>query len=167
MTKKYNDDNYYYIVNNILDNDKFKKLDNYAHHGITRLEHCKRVSYYSYKVAKLLKLDYKQTARAALLHDFFYNDEVSRVKSYFNHAGLAVNNAKEEFALTEKEEDIIATHMFPVNINKVPKYMESWIVSGVDKVSCVYESLLSLSKLCKFKLRHAMVLSIFLLGRFM
>ena len=40
--------------------------------------------------------------------------------------------------ITEKEKDIISTHMFPVCPTRVPKYAESWLVDIVDDV--VYET---------------------------
>ena len=49
------------------------------------------------------------------------------------HPKEAVNNSLEYFDLTDKEIDIIRTHMFPIDI-KLPKYAESWLVSTVDKV---------------------------------
>ena len=163
-------ESYYNVVNDIIYDNNFIKLDNDKHHGISRLEHSQRVSYYSYKITKFLRLNYKDTARGALLQDFYLNEDLTEKQlkiSAFVHAKKALENSDKYFYLSELEKDIIYKHMFPLNITRIPKYMESWIVSGVDKVSCVYESLLSLSKLCKFKLRHAMVLSIFLLGRFM
>ena len=39
----------------------------------------------------------------------------------------------------DMEKDIIITHMFPTLPHKIPKYLESWIVSTVDKVIAVYE----------------------------
>ncbi len=167
MLKKYADKDYYYIVNNILNNNEFRKIDNCSHHGISRLEHCVRVSYYSYLITKYLGLDYEKTARAALLHDFFIGDNSSKLKSFFNHSKIALENSDNLFILSDKERDIINTHMFPVNINKIPKYMESWVVSFVDKASCIYEGSLTVSRCFKFKLQNAMVISIFLIGRFL
>jgi len=166
MIKKYNDDNYYNMVNNILDTQEFLKIDNCIHHGISRLEHSLRVSYYSYKIAKFLRLDYKVTARAGLLHDFFTNEDQSRFKSYFNHSKIALENANKLFILSDKEKDIIKTHMFPANIGRIPKYLESWIVGVVDKVSCIYEISLSYSRLFRFKLQNALVIVLFLSRRF-
>jgi len=53
-------------------------------------------------------------------------------------------------SLTKKEEDMIRSHMFPINPS-VPKYAESWIVSTVDKVVAVEE----LSLKFKFKIKYA------------
>ena len=73
--KEYNNNEFYDIINPILQNEEFLKLKEITHHGITRFDHSMRVAYFSYKVTKLLRLDYQETAVAALLHDFF-TDEV-------------------------------------------------------------------------------------------
>ena len=67
-------DDYTILVEDILENEEFNKLDTIEHHGTSRLKHSKRVSYYSYKVCKSLHLDYIAAARAGLLHDFFFSD---------------------------------------------------------------------------------------------
>ena len=59
--KEFND-----IISHISNNKDFLKLKRIKHHGITRYEHSLRVAYYSYKVTKLLHLDYKDTTEAAL-----------------------------------------------------------------------------------------------------
>ena len=62
------------IVSDIINNEEFLKLKFYRHHDNTRLDHCLKVSYNAYKLAKKFNLDYKAAARAGLLHDFFYGD---------------------------------------------------------------------------------------------
>ena len=133
------------------------------HHNTTRLDHLLKVSYVSYKITKILKLDYKETAIGGLLHDF-YNEEIDScggVKDKLlmfttKHPNEAVENAKRNFKLTEKEINIIKTHMFPVDY-KIPKYVESWIVSIVDKV-------LSTSEFSrKFYYRLSYMLNLYLL----
>ena len=76
MTKYNNDQEYLLIIDNIMKNEEFKKMDNIKHHNTTRLDHSLKVSYYSYKIAKSLKLDYKDVARGGLLHDF-YTEKIS------------------------------------------------------------------------------------------
>ena len=130
------------IVSDILDNDKFLKLENYKHHGINRLEHSIRVSYYSYLVAKKLRLNYEETARGGLLHDFFINEDIEPKKQKLSivfHPYSSLENACSNFNLSDLEKDIIINHMFPTLPHKVPKYMESWLVSCVDKGVAVYE----------------------------
>ena len=134
------DEEYKKIVAPIMSNEEFKnKMNSIKHHDSTRLNHMLKVSYKSYKIAKMLKLDYADVARAGLLHDYYlesvYDQETIKDKVALytvNHPKEAVDNARKTFGINEKEEDIIRTHMFPVDI-KVPKYAESWIVSFVDK----------------------------------
>lgn len=124
------------IVNHILSSDEFNKIKKIEHHGVTRFDHSLKVSYYSYKLAKVLKLDSEEVARGGLLHDFFMSDEDRTVKdrfvSTFIHPKKAVKNANDVFNISDKEQDIIRTHMFPINL-AVPKYVESWLVNFVDK----------------------------------
>ena len=145
MTKKIKDGEYLYIINHILENSEFQKMSNIKHHNTTRMEHSLKVSYYSYKIAKSLRLDYEDVARAGLLHDF-YTEEIrncNKIKDKIllfstKHPNEAVINASNHFDLSEKEINIIKSHMFPVDY-RVPKYAESWIVSLVDKVLSVGE----------------------------
>ena len=149
MNNTYNDFEYLNIIKSIINNNEYK-------------EHSLRVSYYSYKVAKLLNLDYKETAIGGLLHDFFitdnYNKVNKKVSSTFKHPKIALSNANEIFNITEKEQDIIVSHMFPIVLNNVPKYLESWIVSIVDKVVGSFEFIQEYQKLCKVKFRNSYVL---------
>lgn len=136
------DSEYINIVSDILDNDKFLEIENYKHHGINRLEHSKRVSYYSYLIAKKLKLNYQDTARGGLLHDFFIKEDLEPKKQKLSvvlHPYSSLENACNNFELSDLEKDIIINHMFPTLPHKVPKYLESWLVSFVDKGVAVYE----------------------------
>ena len=134
-----NDIKYLSIINHIMENDEFNQIKDIKHHDSTRLNHSLKVSYYSYKIAKFLKLNYEDVARGGLLHDFYLgqvNDQ-KKVKDKFllfttKHPNEALDNSVKHFELSDKEKDIIVSHMFPVDI-KVPKYAESWIVSLVDK----------------------------------
>lgn len=163
MSSHKKDLQYMKIVNNILDNDDFLKIKKIEHHGLSRYDHSLKVSYYSYKIAKMLRLDYEQTAIGGLLHDFFLSPDdrtqKDRVVSVFTHPKKAVSMAKSHFVLTSKEEDMIRSHMFPLNLS-VPKYMESWIVSMVDK--CVAAQEFSL----KFKFRLKYAYNLFMLFAF-
>ena len=125
------------IINDILANKSIQNLKLYKHHyAYTRLEHCLSVSYYTYVICKFLHLEYKSAARAALLHDlFFYDceDKISRPKNHIkNHPKIALENANKLFNLNKKEQDIILKHMWPLTFSP-PKYLESFIVTIVDK----------------------------------
>lgn len=156
------DQDYTRIVNHILNNEEFNKIKKIEHHGVSRFDHSLKVSYYSYKMAKILRLNYQDVARAGLLHDFFLsNDERTkkdRFLSTFVHPKKAVKNADEVFGINDKEADIIRTHMFPVNMS-IPRYAESWVVNLVDKVIGGYE----FSRKFSYKLNYVANLYLILL----
>lgn len=131
------------IVSDILENEEFQKLKNIKHHDTDRFDHSLRVSYYSYLITKALRLNYKATARAGLLHDFFleenYKEKISkRLDTLLKHPKFALETASKYYELSDLEKDIIVSHMYPVTMNP-PKYLESWIVDLVDDFSAVYE----------------------------
>ena len=140
---KYDDRQYLSIVQDILENEDFLEIKKITHHGLDRLGHSLRVSYYSYKISKLLGLDYESTARAGLLHDFFFESNKGsgakrRLKTLINHPKYALQNANDHFYLNDVEKDIIVSHMFPVSFT-LPKYVEAWIVNLVDDVVAIGE----------------------------
>lgn len=143
MKKYYEDNNYLNKVNDILENKEFKKMENIIHHENNRLDHSIRVSYYSYLLAKIFRFDQEKVARAALLHDFFFEDNTNASKqqkiiTMLNHPEYALENSKKYFELSELEEDIILSHMFPVG-KHLPKFLESWLVDLVDDIVAIYE----------------------------
>lgn len=143
------------IIYDILENKNFLSLEKCKHHGINRLEHSMRVSFYSYCIAKKLKLNYIETARGGLLHDFFHVEELTPKKQKFCfavHPYQSLDNASNNFSLSALEKDIIINHMFPTLPHKIPKYMESWLVCFVDKAVAMYEFYCSYgrSKVYKF-----------------
>ncbi len=154
------------IVKDILENENFKIMDEIEHHNTTRLDHMMKVSYYSYLVARFLRLNYRVVARAGLLHDFYltktndYDKKIDKIKLYtHNHPKEAVENAKKYFNINPIEEDIISSHMFPIDI-KIPKYAESWIVSTVDKVVATYEFYKKASHKVKYGINFGFLLFI-------
>lgn len=137
---RYRDREFRSLIQPVLGNEEFKKTKNIAHHGITRYDHSMRVAYFSYKITKALHLDYKEVTIAAVLHDFFLDEvkEKNGIAKLRLHPSHAVNNAQRYFNLSDKQKDIIKTHMFPVTFTP-PKYLESWIVNLVDDISAIYE----------------------------
>ena len=154
MNNYYNDKEYLEIVKDIINNENFLKIKNYKHHGDNRLNHVLRVSYMAYNKAKKKKLNYKETARGALLHDFFYVnnqklDFKTRLYVLKHHPEFALDIANYYFNLTNLEQDIIVSHMYRLNPNHKPKYEESRLVSKIDKIVSIYDRIYSLRKLFK------------------
>ena len=120
------------------------------------------------KITKILKLGYIETARAGLLHDFFITDELTGKDKKFRiviHPYKALENSKKYFTLNEKEKDIIINHMFPTLPHKIPKYLESWIVSFIDKFVAIYEFACSYKKTLLFNYSKVYLTMILILCR--
>lgn len=167
MDNIYNDIEYINLISNIIKNKKFLNIKECRHHGITRYEHSLRVSYYSYLITKKLKLNYSEVARAGLLHDFFITNELEKKEKkvrLFIHPYKALENATNYFNLTDLEKDIIINHMFPTLPHKIPKYLESWIVSLIDKIVAIYEFYISFGR--TFLYKYSKIYIIILLCRF-
>jgi uncharacterized membrane protein len=138
--KKAVEHEYNNIVDDILDHEVFKQLQNFFHHNSSIYEHAKVVSYVSYKICKLLNLDYRSAARGGLLHDFFLYDwrnhhepDLAKEKYHgLEHPKIALDNSMKHFELNDIEKDIIVKHMWPLTFVP-PKYQESFVVTFADK----------------------------------
>ncbi len=131
------DPEYYEIVSDIIENPEFCETMNYKHHHSSIFEHSYYVSYYSYRLAKKFKLDFKSTARGALMHDFFlydwHKDHPEKGENHGReHPKTALRNAKKHFDINKIEEDIIINHMWPFT-KAFPTTKEAFIVLSVDK----------------------------------
>lgn len=162
------DREYKKIVKDIFRNVEFKKLYNIEHHGISRMEHSIKISYYSYRVAKKLGMDYVSVARGGLLHDFFLDGDERNGKEKFldtfTHPKRALDTSMEYFNVNDIEKNIIVSHMFPIYIS-IPKYKESFLVNLVDKVIGCKELLRGFA--CKFRYRfnYSYILLLLLITR--
>ena len=134
------------IISDLVKNETVLLMKNYRQHYDTScFEHCKNVAYYSYLICKKFNLDYISVARAGMLHDLFLYDWRSRIDNRkglhaFTHPKTALKNASSLFNLNDKESDIILKHMWPLTIS-LPRYIESYIVTLVDKYCALEESI--------------------------
>ena len=123
-------------------------------HGSTSVyQHSINVAYLSLWLAGRLPLrtDRRALVRGALLHDYFLYDwhknkiRPSRFYKFyelhgFTHPGTALKNAKKDFRLTPREQDIIKKHMWPLTVIP-PMCREAWIVTAADKYCSLMETL--------------------------
>lgn len=133
----------------MLQKKKFQKMNRYIQHGTTScLLHSIAVSYYSYRLSKLLHLNFheRELIRGSLLHDYFLYDWHSKYKPTKNvgfhgriHPKIALYNARKDFDINRIEAEIIERHMFPLTF-AVPTCKESLIVCIVDKFCSMYET---------------------------
>lgn len=138
---------FFSIIQDLIENPAVQEMKNFNQHCNTSCyEHCLDVSYHSFLLCKKLGLDYRAAARGGMLHDLFlynwrkeYRDiELSGLHA-FVHPKIALKNSLKEFFLTKKEQDIIVKHMWPVTFFHFPRYIESFIITFVDKYSATKE----------------------------
>lgn len=128
----------------ILSSPNFKRTKEYIQHGnMTVRGHCINVAKYSLAISdKLEKLGIycrrDELIRGALLHDYFlydWHDDVHKRPCRlhgFYHPAIALANASREYELTQREQEIIRKHMWPLTVVP-PTCREAWIVTTADK----------------------------------
>lgn len=115
------------------------------HRAVSCYLHSFFVAYMSVWLAKRfrIRVHLRSLVRGALLHDYFLYDwhikDPNRKAHGFSHAAAALQNAERDFALNAVERDVIARHMFPLNLTP-PRYRESILVCIADKICAVYET---------------------------
>ena len=86
-------------------------------------------------------------AQISTIHSFcsaLLREEGHRLHG-LRHPRIALDNARRDFVLTSREEDIIRKHMFPLTL-RPPRYKESVVVTCADKL-CAMGELVNLAAL--------------------
>lgn len=124
-----------------------RAMQRYPQHGDTdTYRHCERVALLSFLLCRRLHLhaDLASLVRGAYLHDFYLYDWHQRDRSHrlhgFRHPAAALRNADRVFSLNTIERDIIATHMWPLTLTRLPRYRESAVVCFADKCCALLET---------------------------
>lgn len=129
----------------ILSHPEFLRTKSIRHHDGCVFDHVLAVARMSYRIAGRLGMDKKAIIRGALLHDFHLYRFCENRKwmlpfDVLRHARVhpkdALSNAMQHFSLSDREKDIIRSHMFPF---QWPRFRESWVVSMADKILAVQE----------------------------
>lgn len=153
-----NSDGFFDVVSDVYFTDEVQGLKIYEQHlEIDRLQHVTTVAYMTYKICKKYNLDFQSASRAAVMHDLVYYDwrdgETGgwhRLHGY-KHPNYACLNAKELYPpLSEKEDNIIRCHMWPLTIFP-SKYKEGLVVTFCDKYCAAREVAFSVNKKIKNK----------------
>lgn len=172
MSVKDKDSEFYEIIDPLLRNKTVQRLREYRqHYDTTCYEHCLFASYYSFLVCKKFGWDYISATRAAMLHDLFLYDW--RIKNgrkglhAFTHPKTACDNASILFDLSEKEKNMILSHMWPLTIKEPPKSKEGFLLTFIDKFCAIRESVIYYTKNFKSNvtLRYAYLLLGFIILR--
>ena len=119
------------------------------HGGTTTFAHCENVARMSYAIDRRLRLgcDRRVLLTGALLHDYYLydwhqRDDGSHRLHGFSHAERARRNAVDAFDVDERVQHVIASHMWPLNLTRIPRSREAWLVCFADKCCAVRERLL-------------------------
>lgn len=133
----------------ILENEHVALMKNYIQHGKTNTyEHSINVANLSYKISKLfnIKINMENVLTGAMLHDFYlydwHNRSIKDGLHGYNHSKIALENAKRIFNVNKNIQNIILSHMWPLNITKLPLSKEAWIVCISDKICSIKETFL-------------------------
>lgn len=135
----------------ILESENFHLIASHVQHGTMSVqEHCINVAETSLRIKEMLHISCNtcDLVRGALLHDYFLYDWhkgdpncSNKMKLHgFYHPGKALKNAKKEYHLTRRQEDIIKKHMWPLTVVP-PCCREAWIVTTADKYCSLMETL--------------------------
>ena len=115
------------------------------HKGNSTYQHVRNVAFYSFFLAEKFgcRVDEVSLARGALLHDYYlYEREKRGISDYkhgVTHPQVALENARIDYDLNKKEENIIRSHMWPLTLLHPPLSKEAWLVSMADKCCAIRE----------------------------
>ena len=140
----------------LKEDPEIMKMQNFAqHNGNNTLQHVENVANVSFRMAEKLGLDVdeKALARGAMLHDYYlYTTKEMDMTPYrhgVSHPETALRNAGRNHILTDKEANIIRSHMWPMTLWHPPKCKEAVLVCLADKYCAANEMLLKRHNLSK------------------
>ena len=137
------------LLKGIADDPNALEMQKFIQHGsVTTYEHCMRVTRIAFWLNIHLRAnaDEASLVKGAFLHDFYLYDWHScrNITHWpgFKHPRIARYNAETVFALSDKEKDIIQSHMWPLTPTDIPHSREAALVCMADKMSSGYETVL-------------------------
>lgn len=129
------------VLKELDEQGRMKYTQKYMQHSdISVYKHCISVAYTSVELADRLawNVNRRELIRGALLHDYFLYDWHEKNAGHrfhgFIHAGRALQNARKDFKLTIREENIILRHMFPLNVVPPMCKRHGWYASPIRYV---------------------------------
>ena len=129
------------ILEKLKNDPRIQRMKSFIQHGhVTTYDHCLDVARISTDLASLagrfgISVDEAALIRGAVLHDYFlydWHNHGDHLHGY-HHPDIAADNAIRDFKISEKEADIIRSHMWPLTLRHIPGSKEAWIVCLADK----------------------------------
>ena len=132
----------------LIDEKILRMKDISMHRGSNCYEHSFKVAKKAIKKSLNRKnINLEVVLLGAILHDYYLYDwrnDRSKLKRHGkNHPGIAIENAVNDFNISEEVKKVIKTHMWPINIKDYPNTKEAKIVSISDKAVTIGESFTS------------------------
>ena len=142
------------FLNYIVHKDYYKflkkELSKYIQHGSTTVfKHSRDVAFNAYKFASAFhnrfhaSFDLESLVNACYMHDMFMYDWHEKSGNHklhgYTHPKVAAQNAERYCYASDKETEMIKTHMWPLTITKIPKSREAWVLSLCDKATTIAE----------------------------
>ena len=144
--KKNSEKKFYWALHRLESNPNIGKMKAYSQHrGNKTFRHSRSVAVSSFRLAQRLgwRIDEKALATGAMLHDYylytFKEKDISAWRHCMTHPGRALANAERIMPLSEREKNIIASHMWPLTLFAIPKSKEALLVSLADKYCALRE----------------------------
>ena len=137
------------LLADLLSDERVRAMRGFIQHGrVTTWEHCRSVARLSWRIDRRLRLgsDPETLLRGAMLHDFYlydwhHEDGGAHRLHGFTHAETARRNAERILGESPRVQEVIRSHMWPLNITRVPRSREAWIVCLADKCVALRETL--------------------------
>ena len=130
----------------MMEHPEVKRMKKYKQHRNTdTYSHCLHVTLKSIWIIQHtgIRADMNAVIRGAMLHDYYLYDAmtagITPWRHGWTHPETALTNAGRIFSLSQKEKNIIYSHMWPIHITHIPKCREAVIVNIADKVCAVEE----------------------------
>lgn len=135
------------LAEEYITNEDVQRMQEYIQHGkTTTYEHCVRVAKKSLIINRKYKLgaDEDELIAAAMLHDFYLYDWHEKSDDHkwhgYHHASKALENAKAYFGIGPRVSSAIYSHMWPLNLTRIPKNRVAWILCLADKLVSTEET---------------------------
>ncbi len=134
------------LLEAISQDPKSLQMKQFVQHGkITTYDHCLAVARTSHRLCRILRIKTREAelVKGAFLHDYYLYDWHHHDEPWhgFTHPASATDNADRDFSLSDRERNIIESHMWPLIPHKLPRSREAVLVCIADKICSVRETL--------------------------
>ncbi len=134
------------LLRDYLYHPEAERMRQYIQHGtITTYDHALEVARRCYRRSQGRRVDTESLTVAAFLHDLYLYDWHEPDSSHrlhgFHHARRAADNARRIFGISDEIYAMIDSHMWPLNLTRLPRSREAWILTLTDKEVSLTETL--------------------------